>query len=524
MPFARPTRSHPLPPWHGKPTPAALTSPRSPAPVERVPGPSRAGSALALFGLLCTAVAMFGDKPEELARSAAYGTAISIGITLIADFQAGLRNLLRPDVLALAALYVLTLFEFLFPQPEYNSLSDLPSTHRAIIACLWGLAGLIAGRHIRAGGYTGLSILLKRPVPVRWLVVVFVFCLFLGILHMLVAVDFDFIEMLAWCTGPRFTQPWTRGRLGDWRSLLNEFAMLLYLIPPIAGIAYARARVFSKTQLAVITFGFALVMFIGFSSGTRNLFVSHLLTFLIGYAFAFQGSKKTVVIAVIGATAAVAVVGSALMLNFRNIGLKDWLKGNVPRGHAPEKLVHVDMNLFVISQLVATFPTHQPYLGLEVPYLALIRPIPRAIWPGKPEGMSMSLEQAAGAEEAWTVAASFVGEAYLAGGMIAVLVTGVFFGVICAWWSRLASPENSEVGILVYASGFFAAAISMRSLFVFTTALLPTLSAIFLMRFLVQKLAARARHLLRPGGSHRIAPPRPAMRAPRETPPRGPRG
>ena len=61
-----------------------------------------------------------------------------------------------------------------------------------------------------------------------------------------------------------------------------------------------------------------------------------------------------------------------------------------------------------------------------------------------------------------TVAASFAGEAYMAGGMIAVLACGIFFGAATGWWSHLSSPKNSEMGLLIYASGFFAAVISMR--------------------------------------------------------------
>jgi hypothetical protein len=161
-----------------------------------------------------------------------------------------------------------------------------------------------------------------------------------------------------------------------------------------------------------------------------------------------------------------------------------------------------------------------------VPYLAIIRPIPRAIWPGKPEGMSVHMESVAGddADESWTVAASFVGEAYIAGGMVGVLITGLVFGIFTTWWSRLASSQNSELGILIYAVGFFAVAISMRSLFVFTTALLPTLAAIFGTRLLVKHLAAKTALWLR---RNRHAPRRPpvgpvrAQRAP--FPPRGPR-
>jgi hypothetical protein len=130
--------------------------------------------------------------------------------------------------------------------------------------------------------------------------------------------------------------------------------------------------------------------------------------------------------------------------------------------------------------------------------------------------MSVSLEASAGAEEEWTVAASFVGEAYVAGGLMVVVLTGMFFGMFTAWWSRLASPKNSSIGILIYATGFFAAAISMRSLFAFTTALLPTLAAIFGARALIKHLHARALRWLRtrPRGPQRPAPAMAAGRRP----------
>jgi uncharacterized membrane protein (UPF0136 family) len=117
------------------------------------------------------------------------------------------------------------------------------------------------------------------------------------------------------------------------------------------------------------------------------------------------------------------------------------------------------------------------------------------------------------AGEGVTIAASFAGEAYMAGGWAAVFVAGIFFGALTGWWSYLASPRNSELGILIYASGFFAAIISMRSLYVFTTALLPTIAALMITTFALRQLASRAQQwLVRP--AHRPAQPRP-FRPPR---------
>jgi hypothetical protein len=173
------------------------------------------------------------------------------------------------------------------------------------------------------------------------------------------------------------------------------------------------------------------------------------------------------------------------MLQFRTVGLKNYLRGDVPLAAADTpRTLYVDYNLYSICRLVEIFPKQRAYLGLEIPYLAIIRPIPRAIWKSKPEGMSTSIEEALGARDL-TIAASFAGEAYMSGGNFGVLLVALGFGAAFGWWSALASSRNSELGILIYASGFFAAVISMRSLLVFTTALLPTAAGLIAGTWLV---------------------------------------
>jgi hypothetical protein len=247
--------------------------------------------------------------------------------------------------------------------------------------------------------------------------------------------------------------------------------------------------------------------FYGFSSGTRNVFAAYLVTFLIGYAFALAPGRRRELIILSAASAVIMFVATIAMLQFRNIGFHNYLVGNYERQESQEQTMFVDYNLYAICKLVEVFPKHNAYLGLEVPYLALIRPIPRAVWPGKPEGLSKSIEEALGVE-GLTIAASFAGEAYMAGGGFVVFLAGLLFGALAGWWSFLASPRNSELGILIYASGFFAAVISMRSLFVFTTALLPTVAAIVIGTIVARKLAARARSwVARPVPARRPRPP-----------------
>jgi hypothetical protein len=109
--------------------------------------------------------------------------------------------------------------------------------------------------------------------------------------------------------------------------------------------------------------------------------------------------------------------------------------------------------------------------------------------------MSTTIEEVVGAE-GWTVSATFAGEAYMSGGFIAIGLIALGFGALTGWWSHLASAQNSELGILIYSSGFFATVISMRSLLVFTTALLPTVAALIIGTYAVRLLAAQAQRLL----------------------------
>ena len=216
---------------------------------------------------------------------------------------------------------------------------------------------------------------------------------------------------------------------------------------------------------------------------------------------------------VCAACAAAMALSTRAMIEMRGIGFKQWWneeKSSAVQGsNSP---VFVDGDLLAIARITQFFPARNNgrYLGLEIPYLALIRPIPRAIWPGKPKGMSKTIEEAYGATQ-MTVAATFVGEAYMSAGLFGVALEALVLGLMAAWWNRLASPRNSELGILVYASGFFAVTITMRSTFALTTALLPCLAGILFGKFLLPRVRERfrPRPLLPPGLRNRqpAAPP-----------------
>ncbi len=487
------------PPRRVGPLPSEPTAPlESPHPV---PG----GTGFALAAVVFAAVTLPSGSPTEMARYAAIVVGIGLAGSVFMDFKRGVWNLPRADLFSLLAFYFLTLFEFLFPQPKFNTMTTPELAAEGIYVVLVAFAGLLAGRHFFKPKQQPLHDVLTHEIPPGWLVVLFWLAVSIGYLHMLLAVNFDIVKMISWFSEPRFTQPWSRGKFGDWKALLFELGMLIQLLPPLAGIMIARRKRFPILHLLPMLAVLAITFYAAFASGTRNVLASYLVTFLIGYAFALPIERRKELVILSIACGLMMTFATFFMLQFRNVGLKNYLAENgapvtsmEPPPEAGPQTLYVDYNLYSICRLVEVFPKRRDYLGFEIPYLALIRPIPRALWKGKPEGMSTSIEDAMGME-GLTISASFAGEAYMSGGNFAVLVIALAFGAATGWWCYLASPRNSEIGILIYASGFFAAVISMRSLLVFTTALLPTIVGIVIATYLVKVLRNRM-------GTKRVSP------------------
>ncbi len=432
-----------------------------------------------LFGLAVTNALVIPPSPSAMARTAAIGTGLSLLISFAIDSRRVARNLVRADIMALCSLYFLTLFEFLFPQPAFDTLVDSDEASVAIKACLLGFAGLALGRHCVPPPPASLTRTLKVEFPARMLVMLFWIAIVGGYYYMLLAVDFNVADFFDYLMAPRFSQPWTRGRLGDWKALLGEVGMILNLAPPIAGIILARRADYSSRTVQTVLAGLLFTFFYAFASGTRNLLVTFITTFTVAFAFTLDRAKKKELFVVTGLAVAGLLAATVFMLEFRNIGFSNYLKGYYRETKEDRTTLFVDYNLYVVAKLTRVFPERHAYLGWEIPYLSLIRPIPRALWSGKPEGLSVSIEDALDVE-GLTLASSFVGEAYMSGGFIGVMLTAIALGAIVGWWNHFGHTQNSPFGHLVFSSGFFAAVISMRSMFVFTTAILPTIAALVL--------------------------------------------
>src|SRR5262249_25232646 len=137
------------------------------------------------------------------------------------------------------------------------------------------------GRHLvpwRRGSQRLSPFIDVRPGSILLL---FTLATLLGYLYVFLAVDFDPLEVLRQMSLPRFAQSWSRGRYGgDVFSLLVEVGALIYLIPPIAGLIYARSKEYTLFQKGIVTIILIFTFYFGFASGTRTVIAIYLITFV----------------------------------------------------------------------------------------------------------------------------------------------------------------------------------------------------------------------------------------------------
>lgn len=447
------------------------------------PAPTAAGTLCLLLGLF---LAHSAYPAEATPATMASAVAIPVGIGFLAsvffDSRKGLWNLFRTDLLCIIGIYGLTLAEFLFPQLEFDRMTTVEQTANALNMTLLGIAGLAIGRHLIS----------PQPIQSRWLQLqeisnsalfnIYGLAALLGFLFMLMSVDFNPIALIEGMLRPRFAVPWVRGRLGGWNTFLTELALLRYVIPPLAGVAWNRRQAYPAWQKLVMAGIFALTMFHGFAGGTRNVFIAYIATFVMGYLLTLPKTTfRNTIIPILIATV-IAVYGSYHMLEFRNMGLRRYVEERVYESGSGRDTLAVDYNLSSMGPVIDAFPARHPYLGMEIVTWSLVKPIPRVLFPGKPEGLSVSIEEIVGAE-GWTVAATYLGESYMMAGWTGVIGVSLFFGALAAWWNRMAMKQQSDYALVVYALGFFAAGITMRSMFWLTTAILPVIALIVFRKF-----------------------------------------
>lgn len=429
-----------------------------------------------VFGCIAAATSIvYADHAVQVLRLPAPILGVALALAIFIEGRAGLRNLVRVDLFMLAVLYLLTFLEFLVPLPDLTGRVSMDGAQTAVLATLLGFAGIAIGRHAYPAKLPLARVLRVRVTP-RATILLFTGSAFLGHLYMLVAVNFDIAELVYQAGRPRFSQPWSRGRLGGFNTLLNEVGLLKFLLPPLGASILVQWRKYNLLFLCFALVVLSFVFYEAFAAGTRNVFLTHLSTFTVAYALLIQRLTLVRLMAIIAPMGFVAWFAIYYLPEIRTVGLQ-----NFDLENARTETLFVDLNLVNVANLTQVFPDLAPFLGLEVPVTAVIRPIPRALWPGKPEGLSITIEQALGVDSL-TLSATFIGELWMAGGYLAVVIAALSFGAIAGRWNRVGASADSTMRLILFTAGFFPAGICMRSFLGVVPTVLPLVALILFIR------------------------------------------
>ncbi len=424
------------------------------------------------------------DTPAEIDtyRYGAYAIAAVLALAFFIESAGNMRSLIRVDVVALFGLYFLTFAEFLHPHVR---ILFQQYTGAAVFACqlvLIGTAALAIGRHfpmpIKMGlGGKGLPELSPRSMFLLFLVM-----FFLGFLWVLISVRFNLFKIATSLLAERFERPWQRTSLGGWSSFLTELNLLLYPAAAFGGYIFARAKDFSLRKRAVVAVLLVVMLVFDTAEGARNVVLIRAGLFVACYFLSNREAKSIRIIAITAVSCGLLWILSGYMLEFRGMGLNNYFNSGAQRmavelsASNAESSFMLDNNLVSIARVTQVYPTLYPFPGSEIVVQILTKWVPRALWAGKPIALTNSVEYTLGAGDNYTIAVTYVGEAYLIAGVPTVILVSFILGSLSAAWTKVGLAARTNLEMIYYATGFFAAMLGMRSVMFITIAIVPTVA------------------------------------------------
>ncbi|MES2699603.1 MAG: hypothetical protein V4647_08340 [Pseudomonadota bacterium] len=444
-----------------------------------------------VLGAILTGVSMPRTLIEvEVYRHCSIFLGLSLVSSLLVQSRGNLRRLIRADVVVMCALYFLTFAEFLNPRVRVLYSFFTGEAENASWLVILTMISIAVGRHVMLP--FGRKPLNMPSLSLQGMFGVALVCFFLGYLWPLITVSFNPVSLVTEALGPRFTQPWQRERVGGWSSFLTELSLLHYAFAALMGVIFSERRQLPLPGKIILIALSLFMMFMDFAGGTRYILMVKLGLMISGYVAGMRRlrSVKIWVVAGIGLVMMWAITGE--MLRLREQGFSGYFAGEKMVVTSEENYFLIDNNMITIARSLAVFPDTYPFPGSDVLTTALTKWIPRALWPNKPDDWGTSLEEAFGLDGSYTLAVTLTGESYLISGWMSVVIVGMLIGAISAGWNRLGERLRTNLDLFVYISGFFAAAICMRSLQFVTVAMLPTVLIYVFGKFLASSKESSA--------------------------------
>jgi oligosaccharide repeat unit polymerase len=288
-----------------------------------------------------------------------------------------------------------------------------------------------------------------------------IFVLFiLGIFKYAFPSGFNPAKMLYYLGQDRWSAPWARGRLGSWDAFLDHMSYFGYLLPALTVLLACRSRWLSWRVIVSINLSLIIAVFLSQEGSRRVLGVIVGAAIIVWVLEQKKFDIRHIFIVLISAILLLGIMQQILI--YRNAGFKALLTGEV-QDHLYEDHLHVDDNFLRLSQVIYLVPLMHPYVYEQQIVYALVRPIPRVFWPGKPESSGFDLTASIG-ESGYSLSSSVIGEWYLSFGWATVMIGGWLYGRLASTVSRLLGNDTDSAQVVVYGIATMALFAGMRSM------------------------------------------------------------
>ena len=280
----------------------------------------------------------------------------------------------------------------------------------------------------------------------------------LSFLRFAAPAEFDLVRMYEALFQHRWAAPWARGQFGGWDAVLDHFAYFGYLLPALSVLLYRSEGRFS-IRVALLAFFAVVIGLLVAQGGGRRIIGALVASGGVVWVMTSRNQVRSVF-----AMALIVVPALLTYLQFilltRGSGLESF--DDVDVGDLFAQGIHIDDNFNRLCQVIELIPASHPHVGLSWLIWIVSRPIPRVLWPGKPEGVGFDLASFQGIEGV-SLTISIVGESYMAFGFIGTLATGFVFGYLGRVLARFLTYGQSSGAVLIYAVGLLALFVGLRS-------------------------------------------------------------